>query len=366
MCGVRRVDKATFVDLFAGCGGLSEGFRQAGFKAIAANDSWPVATETFRHNHGLELVTGSITDHGIYNQLVKESVGVDVVVGGPPCQSFSTAGNRLSVKDPRGNLILEFIRFINDIKPKAFVMENVRGILSAAVKHRPLHLRNNGTPLDKDEELGSALGFILNHFKKTGYVVSYGLLNSADYGVPQKRQRVFFLGVRNGKPIQLPTKSHSGIGGVGLLPWSTLGDALRGLTDTNPEYPEYNEERARVFKMIPPGGYWRDLPKAMHKEVLGGAYGSSGGKVGFFRRLSFDLPAPTLVTSPTQKSTAMCHPKETRPLSVKEYARVQQFPDSWEYAGSIANKYKQIGNAVPVGLARAVACSVKMYLTHIR
>jgi len=353
-----------FIDLFCGCGGLSEGFHNVGFKAIAANDNWKIAADTFKINHKLDPVIGSISEKGIYDQLVSAAKNVDLVVGGPPCQAFSTAGKRLSIKDPRGNLILDFVRFIMDTEPKAFVMENVRGILSAAVSHRPLHLRGNGVPLGKYEELGSALKFILNAFRKTGYRVTYGLLNSADYGVPQKRQRVFFLGAKNGEDIPLPQKTHSN-GGMGGLPtWATLGDALNGLNDPNPEYPKYTERNANVFMMVPPGGYWRHLPEEMHKEVLGGAYRSNGGKVGFFRRLSFDKPSPTLVTSPIQKGTAMCHPVETRPLTVKEYARVQQFPDGWSYAGKMTDKYKQIGNAVPVDLAKAVAGSIKTYLTH--
>lgn len=357
------MEKFTVVDLFSGCGGLSEGFRQAGFNLIAANDNWPVASRTFQNNHKIEPIVGSIEDMGIYGKLLAAAKGADVVVGGPPCQSFSTAGKRLSVKDPRGNLVLDFIRFVNDIKPKAFVMENVRGILSAAIKHRPLEERKNGIPLSKDEELGSALKFILSEFKRTGYNVTYGLLNSADYGVPQKRQRVFFLGAKNGVTIDIPKKTHSDKGSYGIKKWTTFGDATKDLKENKPEHMTYSDEKKRIFDLVPPGGNWRSLPKDMHKEVLGGAYGSGGGKVGFFRRLSFGEPSPTLMTSPIQKGTAFCHPKETRPLTVREYARVQQFPDNWKYEGSVADKYKQIGNAVPVGLSKAVAESVKTFLT---
>jgi DNA (cytosine-5)-methyltransferase 1 len=351
------------IDLFCGCGGLSEGFRKAGFNLLAANDNWETSTKTFKNNHGLAPILGDINKNDVYCSLLEFASGAEVVVGGPPCQAFSTAGKRLSIKDPRGNLILDFIRFVKDIQPKVFVMENVRGILSAAISHRPLNQRSNGVPLKDDEKLGSALKFILKQFKMIGYKVNYGLLNAADYGVPQKRQRVFFLGSRDGEMMAMPEKTHSGIGD-GLHAWRTLRDALNGLKDPNPEHPEYNENQAGIFSIVPPGGYWRNLPKDMHKEALGGAYGSGGGKVGFFRRLSFDLPSPTLVTSPTQKGTAMCHPEETRPLTVREYARIQQFPDHWVYSGSMMDKYKQIGNAVPVGLSEAVAKAVRTYLIN--
>lgn len=190
--------------------------------------------------------------------------------------------------------------------------------------------------------------------KGIGYEVVYGLLNAADYGVPQTRERVIFIGSRDGENISLPLPTHSVAGAGGLQKWRTFKDAVMGLEDQLPEFVSYSEGRLKYLRLLKAGQNWRNLPDELKAEAMGGAYNSGGGKVGFYRRLSWDKPAPTVTTSPHQKATDMCHPEELRPLSVRECARVQTFPDDWVFYGSVVSKYRQIGNAVPVIFAKAI------------
>jgi DNA (cytosine-5)-methyltransferase 1 len=280
---------------------------------------------------------------------------VDIVTGGPPCQPYSTAGKRGSIGDPRGSLFMDFIRIVEEVQPRFFVMENVRGLLSAPIRHRPHHQRGLGfPPLEPDEMPGSALQIVLAEMKRIGYEVNYGLLNAADYGVPQVRERVIFIGSRDGQSVTLPLPIYSEKGIRGLPKWLTLKHALEELVDTQPEYIPYSQSRIKYLRLLKAGQNWRHLPDELKKEAMGGAYKSGGGKVGFYRRLSWDKPSPTVTTSPHQKATDMCHPEQLRPLSVRESARIQTFPDDWIFYGSTASKYRQIGNAVPVLLAKAI------------
>jgi DNA (cytosine-5)-methyltransferase 1 len=290
---------------------------------------------------------------------------VSVIVGGAPCPSFSTAGRRQSFNDPRGEVMFDFLRIVKELRPAFFVMENVRGILSASIKHRPLALRTRGgLALAPEEEAGSVLRLLHREFKDMGYVVSAELVNAANYGTPQLRERVVFLGSRDGFQVTMPTGDYGPGTGPFLHRWKTLRDALKGLRDSKPEYQSYSENRLKYLRLLTEGQNWRALPQKIQKEAMGGAYESNGGKVGFYRRLAFDKPCPTVPTSPVQKSTCICHPAELRPLSVKEYARVQQFPDDWEFVGSTAAKYKQIGNAVPVGLGFVIGKVLLRYLDN--
>jgi DNA (cytosine-5)-methyltransferase 1 len=248
------------------------------------------------------------------------------------------------------------VRLVDEIRPRFFLMENVRGLLSAPIRHRPHAQRGRGYPsLAEDERPGSALRLLLDAFKAVGYSVSYALLQAADYGVPQIRERVFFFGAREGSPPPFPPPTHDRDGRDGLPHWRTLRDALAGLDDPAPEYVAYSETRLRYLRLLGPGQNWRDLPADVRREAMGGAYFAGGGKCGFYRRLSWDEPSPTVTTAPHQKATDMCHPDELRPLSVRECARVQTFPDDWTFAGSTVAKYRQVGNAVPPLLAYAVA-----------
>jgi DNA (cytosine-5)-methyltransferase 1 len=364
------------LSFFSGAMGLDLGLEFAGFDVRVCIEIDRACQNTIRNNlHHLDKehlpVLSDITQLSSKEILFAAGLAKEEVIllaGGPPCQAFSTAGKRGSLNDPRGKLVTKYLELINDIRPRFFVFENVRGILSAALQHRPLRQRGlDFPPLTPEEELGSLLKLvILPGFKQIGYEVRYTLADVADYGIPQNRERVIFIGSRdyefskNGlnslEEIILPT--HSKDGKDGFLKWKTLGKALEGLEENNPEYQRYSENRAEIFRKVPQGKNWRHLRDTYGDEylrkVMGGAYSSGGGKVGFWRRLSFDRPSPTLTTSPLQKSTALCHPVETRPLSIKEYARIQDFPDWWEFTGSISQKYKQIGNAVPVGMGKAI------------
>jgi len=279
---------------------------------------------------------------------------VDLVTGGPPCQPFSTAGKRGSVGDPRGSLFMDFIRVVKEIQPRFFVMENVRGLLSAPIRHRPHNQRGeNFPPLEPDEMRGSALKVILAEMQGLGYDVVYNLLEAANYGVPQNSNRVVFIGSRDRESISFPLATYAQDGNK-LPKWRTLRDAIGDLNDPEPEFISYSENRLKFLRLLKAGQNWRYLPADLLKEAMGGAYTSGGGKVGFYRRLSFDKPSPTVTTSPFQKATDMCHPIDLRPLSVRECARIQTFPDDWIFNGSISSKYKQIGNAVPVILGKAI------------
>lgn len=278
-----------------------------------------------------------------------------LVTGGPCCQSFSTAGKRESLGDKnRGGLFRHFKRVVREAQPRFFVMENVKGILSAAVLHRPLNKRGPGWPaLSRNEELGSALRVIRRELADLGYYVIFGLLNCADYGVPQKRYRVVFIGSRDGELIELPETTHAEIAN-GKAEWITLQNALKNLGERKPEYVKFTPERLGFLKQLRAGQNWADLPKRFQKKALGAAYDSWGGRCGFCRRLDWNEPSPTLTTAPDGRATMLCHPSKLRPLTVGEYARLQQFPSDWQFAGSTRQKYMQIGNAVPTGLGHAI------------
>ena len=364
------------ISFFSGAMGLDLGLEQAGFDIRLCVEIDKACQNTIRKNSPKlgkdnlpileDLTKLSFREILLASGLSKGEV--TLLAGGPPCQAFSTAGKRASINDPRGMLVNKYLELINDIRPRFFVFENVRGILSAALQHRPLDQRGSDhPPLKPEEELGSLLKLvIIPTFAKIGYEVRYKLIDVADYGVPQNRERVIFIGSRDREFSRLgfntlediipPTYSKEGTGG--LQKWRTLGDAIKDLDETGPEYQKYSENRAAIFKKVPPGKNWRYLRDTYGddylRKVMGGAYNSGGGKVGFWRRLSLDKPSPTLTTSPLQKSTALCHPIHTRPLSVREYARIQAFPDWWEFTGSISQKYRQIGNAVPVTIGEVI------------
>ncbi len=359
-----------YISLFTGAGGLDLGLDRAGLtmRVAVEVDKWSQATlkvNRARFRSPDFAILGDITR--IPPEDVVRASGLArgeafLVAGGPPCQSFSTAGRRGSVADPRGTLFANFGAVVAAASPRFFVFENVRGMLSAAIRHRPLSRRGPTSPrLQPEEQQGTAFQAIRNVLEgDLGYQLVYGLVDAADYGVPQNRHRVIILGSRDHEfadlrlsDIMPPT--HPGPG-----KWVNLGEALDKLDDPKPEYLPYSLERAKIMRLIPPGRNWRwlrDNPaygRDFTERVMGGAWAAGGGKVGFFRRLSWEKPSPTLPTSPIQKSTSLCHPVENRPLSVKEYAAIQQFPDRYMFAGGTAQKYRQIGNAVPVGLGTSI------------
>lgn len=350
-------DNRDVISLFSGAMGLDIGLEKAGLNVVIGQDFDEACVKTMQAN-GHNVLGGDIRE--IDPRKLLELTGLSVgepflICGGPPCQPFSTAGKRLGINDPRGSLFMDFIRMIDYIRPRFFVMENVKGIMSAPLKHVPLAERDENDP---DQRLGTVLDVILSEFDKLGYKTVYGVLDAVNYGVPQFRERFVLIGSRDNEGIFLPIPTHFQMHQDKAYQWKTVRDAIADLEFDKGECATLSEERLKFLKMVPEGGNWRDLPKDIIPIAMGGAYKSGGGKVGFYRRLSYDQPSPTVVTSPVQKATMMCHPTQDRPLSIKEYARIQQFPDDWIFTGTTAAKYRQIGNAVPVGLAEAIGKAV--------
>ena len=250
---------------------------------------------------------------------------------------------------------MEFIRMIDFIRPRFFVMENVKGLVSAPLKHVPLSERDSNDP---EQRLGTVLDVVLAEFKKLGYKTVYGILDAVNYGVPQFRERFVLIGSRDGEDVFLPFPTHFQMHQEAAYRWKTLRQAIGDLEHDCGECAAFSKDRLAFLRFVPEGGNWRNLPEEKKREAMGGAYESGGGKVGFYRRLSYSQPSPTLVTSPVQKATMMCHPIQDRPLSVREYARIQQFPDEWVFVGPSAAQYRQIGNAVPIGLSFALGKAV--------
>jgi DNA (cytosine-5)-methyltransferase 1 len=339
--------------------GLDLGLEAAGFKTAVTVETNSYAVKTIKLNRPkLPVIPYTIEDVTAKQLLEKARLKkgeVCLVSGGPCCQSFSTAGKRGSLADTRGGLFREFTRIVAETKPRFFVMENVKGILSAAVKHRTLNDRGPGTPpLEPNEELGSALRVILQELSELGYYVIFGLLNCADYGVPQIRRRVIFIGSRDGEEIYLPKPTHVQNPTNGELPWVTLREAIGDLKGPNPEAIRFSDRDRKLLKMVKEGENWSHLPSQFQEEALGAAFKSWGGRSGFCRRLRWDKPAPTLTTSPVGRATTLCHPTRLRPLTTREYAVLQQFPPNWKFEGSATQKYIQIGNAVPTGLGKVI------------
>ncbi|AVH64485.1 DNA (cytosine-5-)-methyltransferase [Nostoc sp. 'Peltigera membranacea cyanobiont' 213] len=360
--------KAISISLFTGAFGLDLGMEQAGFNTLSVVEKDRDAAKTIALNRPfLQESAVSREIEKVSSQELLEEGGrvldlgralrpgeVDLVTGGPPCQPFSTAGKRGSVMDPRGSLFMDFTRIVKEVQPRFFLMENVRGLLSAPIRHRAINQRGKDyPPLESDEIAGAALRVVLAEMEELGYNVVYNLLEAADYGVPQNRERVVFIGSRDGEAATFPLPKYCKDGKT-LPKWRTLRDAITGLIDPEPEFMTYSESRLKFLRLLQAGQNWRHLPEELKKEAMGGAYNSGGGKVGFYRRLSWDKPSPTITTSPHQKATDMCHPVELRSLTVRESAKIQTFPDDWIFYGSVSSKYKQIGNAVPVILAKEI------------
>ena len=326
----------TSIELFAGAGGLALGLEKAGFKSVMLNEKDADPCATLRKNRPeWNVVEGDICniDFNAYKGKV------DFLSGGFPCQAFSYAGKRLGFEDVRGTMFYQFARAIKEIQPKVFMGENVRGLLT----------HDNGRTIETIKGIIKDLGYVL---------ISPRVLKAIFYMVPQKRERLILIGIRK----DLIDKAN--------FAWPSpykrilaLRDALKKgiLYDTDCPASDgqvYPKRKKEILDLVPPGGYWRDLPIELQKEYMKGSFNLPGGKTGMARRLSWDEPSLTLTCAPAQKQTERCHPEETRPLTVREYARIQTFPDDWEFVGSQTSQYKQIGNAVPVNLAYAVGRSL--------
>ena len=337
---VAPIKQFSVLELFAGAGGLAVGLEKAGLKCVALNEIDKWACQTLRQNRPQwNILEGDIKDFSFHDYHNK----VDVVTGGFPCQAFSYAGKKLGLNDARGTLFYEFARVVQEVNPLICIGENVRGLLS--------------------HQKGRTLQGMISILDEIGYrVAPIQILKAVQYRVPQKRERLILAGIRKDIPLSFEyPKPHHKI--------YNLEDALKkGALYNNDvpksdgaQYPVYKKE---ILEMIPPKGYWRDLPVEKQKEYMGGSFYLGGGKTGMARRIGWDEPSLTLTCSPAQKQTERCHPDETRPFTVREYARIQTFPDKWVFAGSVAQQYKQIGNAVPVNLGQEVGYSVVKFLNE--
>lgn len=362
------MDALNCVSVFSGGMGLDLGLEKAGFTIRFAADNMEAALETARLNRPhlpffSEDICGLQTSDVL--QLANLEPGeIDLLAGGPPCQSFSTAGKRLGLDDKdRGSLVFEFARLITELRPRAFLMENVKGLLSASVKWRELPYNNNGKIID--HWYGSLFRDLVACLKNSGYSMDYREVNAANYGVPQTRVRVLLIGYRDGFPVTFPDPTHAQNNGLFLEPWRTIGDALNDLDNDDSYCARFSDRKLRYLKMVPPGGNWRDLPEEIQRESMGRAFYAKGGRSGYWRRLSFSQPSPTILTEPQNASTALCHPTEHRPLTVRECARIQTFPDDWVFAGRGPAQYKLVGNAVPVRLAETIGAHIRETLEKV-
>lgn len=350
------------ISLFSGAMGLDLGIEKAGFKirVCVEKDKW--AAQTIRANTSIPVIERDTNDVPTDEILAAAGIGrqdVTLVIGGPPCQAFSTAGKQKGFADFRGNVMLQYLRVVRDIMPEFFIMENVRGLQSAKLNSVPAEYAEY-EPI-KDVK-GSAFHFMVAEFRKLGYSISHALLNAANYGVPEKRERIVVIGHR-GERVPIPSPTHSENGEFGTKKWNTLRSCIGDMEHrTDLHYTELRKRSLPYMKILKEGQNWRNLPEDMAMQAMGKAYFLSVGKTGFLRRLKFDEPSPTLVTSPTMPATLLCHPTQLRPLSIEEYARIQQIPDSWTFNGRLETIYKQIGNAVPVGLGQAVGQQIMRFI----
>lgn len=318
----------TEIELFAGAGGLALGLEEAGIKGLEFVEFDHDACNTLRTNRP----KWNIVEDDIHNvDFTKYKDRIDIVTGGFPCQAFSYAGKKLGFEDTRGTLFHEFARCVKEVNPKMFLAENVRGLLS--------------------HDKGRTFSTIINVFEGLGYTLQYKVLNACFYGVGQKRERVVIIGIRNDLTDKIKFNYP-----VPDKEWTTLRTALKDCPESEGE--SYSENKKKVMELVPAGGCWVDLPSDIAKAYMKKSYYSGGGRRGMARRIAWDEPCLTLTTSPSQKQTERCHPDETRPFTVREYARIQSFPDTWEFAGKMSNKYKQIGNAVPVEMARRIGVQI--------
>lgn len=361
-----RLPKIKALSFFSGAMGMDIGLEKAGIHLLLACEMDKACRRTITANRPNIALLGDVWKYNGADIRKAAGLGdsdeIDVMVGGPPCQAFSTAGARRGFKDERGNVFTRYIDLILELRPRFAIIENVRGLLSAPMNHTPHSERTNGWTPTVEERPGGALLHVLGMLRSAGYGISFNLYNAANFGVPQSRERVIILCSRDGTRLPHLMPTHSENGDFGLPKWRTLRDALKGLSKKECDHLDFPEDRLRFYRMLGAGQYWKHLPKHLHREALGASLDAGGGKTGFLRRLHWDKPSCTLVTSPCMPATDICHPTEPRPLSVQEYKRVQQFPDEWIVCGSITDQYRQIGNAVPVGLGEAVG---KAILAHI-
>lgn len=337
-----KVKSFTTIELFAGAGGLALGIERAGFDTIGLIEFDKAASDTLKYNRPKwrvindDIANISCLDLEKYFEIEKGSL--DLLSGGAPCQSFSYAGKRLGLEDARGTLFYHYAKFLEQLQPKMFLFENVRGLLT--------------------HDKGRTYKTIIDIFENTGYKIQKRVLNAWDYGVAQKRERLITIGIRddliNKMHFDFPTPHK-------YKP--VLRDILMDCPKS--EGTSYSEYKRKIFELVPPGGCWRDIPADIAKKYMKSCWYMGGGRTGILRRLSLDEPSLTVLTSPSQKQTDRCHPLEPRPFTIRENARCQSFPDNWQFCGSVGQQYKQIGNAVPVNLAYDIALKIREALEEL-
>ncbi len=359
------------ISLFSGAFGLDLGLERAGFeiRACVEKDGQCCATIHKNRPEMVDLVLNedihSVSAKALLKKVKLKRGEVFLVSGGPPCQPFSTVGRRKSISSGEGLLFEKFLEIVWEIYPKFFIFENVKGILSAAIQHKPLELRNKpGARMSKKQKLGSGWDFINKQFaeklkagKKAGYSLHVWELDASHFGVPQKRKRIFIVGVRGLGKIGQPKGKHKD------RPVSirrAIGHLNGNYETPGVDYLQYDAVRHEIFakNLVKQGQNWTALPRPLQKKVMGKGFYATGGKVGFCRRLSWDKPSPTITTNPMGRATNLCHPEKPRPLTYEECALIQGFPEDWQFVGSVSQKYKQIGNAVPPALGYAIGKTI--------
>ena len=332
------------IELFAGAGGLAIGLEKAGFEHIGLVEFNKAAAQTLKTNRPqwnvlcedvAEVASRNLTKE--FGVKVKE---LDLLSGGAPCQSFSYAGKRLGLEDVRGTMFYHYATFLHKLQPKMFLFENVKGLLS--------------------HDKGKTYQTILNIFEDEGYETQHQVLNAWDYGNPQKRERLITIGIR--KDLAKRVKFEF------PLPHKYKPILRDVLLDVNPDKDhcaQYSEAKKKVFALVPPGGYWRDIDPKIAKSYMKTCWEMDGGRTGILRRISLDEPSLTVLTNPGMKQTDRCHPLEVRPFSVRENARFQSFPDNWIFSGNLSEQYKQVGNAVPVNLAKDIGLKIAKTLKEV-
>ena len=338
----KKIDFIT-IELFAGAGGLALGVEKAGFHTIGLVEVDKDAANTLQLNRPNwrvihdDIANISCLDLEKYFDIKKGEL--DLLSGGAPCQAFSYAGKRLGLEDARGTLFYHYAIFLQKLQPKMFLFENVRGLLT--------------------HDKGKTYATMVNIFEQAGYMVQKEVLNAWNYGTAQKRERLITIGIRNDLinriTYQFP-KPHA----YKPVLRDILLDCPKGLGVA------YGEKKRKIFELVPPGGYWRDIDPIIAKEYMKSCWDMEGGRTGILRRMSLDEPSLAVLTSPSQKQTERCHPLEARPFTVRENARCQSFPDEWQFCGNVSSQYKQVGNAVPVNLAYDIAKEIYKSLEEMK
>lgn len=334
----------TSIELFAGAGGLALGLEQAGFEHIGLVEFNKAASNTLKKNRPNWLVlcedVADVAERDLEDEFCIKRGDLDLLSGGAPCQSFSYAGKRLGLNDVRGTMFYYYAVFLRKLQPKFFLFENVRGLLS--------------------HDGGRTFQTILDIFQQEGYTTTHQILNAWNYGVPQKRERLITIGIRNDLADRTtfeypaPHKYKPVIKDIKLDTCPSDKDCAR-----------YSEYKTNVFKLVPPGGYWRDIDPNIAKEYMKTCWDMEGGRTGILRRIGLNEPSLAVLTNPGMKQTDRCHPLEVRPFSYRENARIQTFPDEWFFCGTLSEKYKQVGNAVPVNLAKEIGKQIKFSLDKL-